>query len=67
MPTDQVILARRRSWPLTMRTAFSFSQSMKISEHFGARHLAVGKIHLPGAAWLSAQRHRCAAGLLVLD
>jgi len=29
---DQVILARRRSWPLTMRTASSLSQSMKMSE-----------------------------------
>jgi hypothetical protein len=34
---------------------------------FGAQHLAVGKVHLPDAAWLSAQQHRCAAGLLVLD
>jgi len=45
-------------------------QPLAVDEDIGAfraQHLAVGKVHLPGAAWLSAQRHRCAAGLLVLD
>jgi len=49
MPTDQVILARRRSWPPTMGSASSLSQSMKVSE----QHLAVSNVHLPGAVWVS--------------